>query len=146
MGIPIIDLLTMMSLDWMNVPHGNPSNLAVEPSLYTPYLAPMTFFERLSNVFISTSMVSIFNYYARNQDKQVQKFFGPGYPNVIEMQKDVSLVLANYDQSLHGIRAFVPSIVPVGGLHVIDRNETLPQVCTVNFFVISANEQKLMLI
>lgn len=128
LNIPMIDIVTMSSTDWMNTPHGNPSNLAVEPSILAPYTTPMTFFERLGNFLISTSAEFLFNYYSREQDEYVQKYFGPGYPSVVEMQKDLSLILINYHQSLDGIRAFTPAIVPVGGLHVIDRNETLPQV------------------
>lgn len=113
-------------------PFGTPINLAVDPVLWLPYGPPMTFFERLNNFFTHHILAYAFNYYVKEQDHYVEKYFGPNYPSVVDLQKDVSLVLLNYDPALYGIRPFAPIIVPISGLHVVDRNETLPKVRTIS--------------
>lgn len=116
---------------WSFEPFGTPVNLAADPILFFPYEPPMSFIERFNNFVTHHLVAHTFNYYIRDQDKYVEKFFGPGYPNVIDLQKDVSLVLLNHDPALYGVRTFAPIVVPISGLHIVDRNETLPNVCKI---------------
>lgn len=129
--VPVIGLVTSPLSDWTYSALRSPVNPAVDVSVDLPYNVPMTFLERLHNFFFIHSMTHSFNTLVSSQDKQVEKYFGPGYPSVIDMQKDLSLVLVNHDMTLNGLRAFSPVIVPVGGLHIVDRNDTLPEVCTI---------------
>lgn len=124
----MVAVVTTAMFDWMNEPTGNPSNLAVEPSVFSEYITPMTFFQRLGNVLLSTYITWSFKYHVHDQDAIVRKLFGSDFPDVVELQKDISLTLVNYNQALNGIRPFVPSIVPIGGLHVVDSDDNLPQV------------------
>ncbi|XP_031787743.1 UDP-glucuronosyltransferase 2B20-like [Nasonia vitripennis] len=127
LNVPMVDLMTTVPPDWIHSVHGNPQNLAVEPSMVTRYMPPMTFLERLDNVITSYKTVATFYSGMREQDTWVQQNFGPGYPSVVDMQKDLALLLINYHPALYGRRTFVPSIIPVAGMHVVDRNETLPK-------------------
>lgn len=128
--VPMIGIVISPLPDWVYYGLRSPLNIATDVSMELPYTPPMTFFERLHNLFFIHSMTYSFNKYVRSQDKQVEKYFGTGYPSVIDLQKDLSLVLVNHDMTLNGLRSFAPSLIPVGGLHVdIDANETLPEVC-----------------
>lgn len=113
---------------WHFEPFGTPINLAVDPVCQLSYAPPMTFFERLNNFVFHHILTHSFNYFIREQDQFVEKYFGPGYPSVVDLQKDVSLVLLNHDPALYGMRPFAPNIVPISELHIVDRNETLPNV------------------
>lgn len=128
--IPVIGVVTSPLSDWTYSALRSPVNPAVDVSVDLPYSSPMTFFERLHNLFYIHSITHTFKNCIRSQDKQVEKYFSKGYPSVVEMQKDLSLVLVNHDMTLHGLRSFSPVIVPVGGLHIKDKNERLPEVCT----------------
>ena len=91
----------------------------------------MTFSQRLNNVITYYVTGAVFDYVIRQQDKYVQQNFGHDYPSNADAVKDFSLLLVNQHWSLNGMRALVPAIVPIGGLHIVDRNETLSHVCTV---------------
>lgn len=134
--MPFIAVVTPPLLDWMFTPFATPINLATDPSPTSSYAAPMTFLERLNNFIIFHSITRTFNKYVREQDECVEKFFGPTYPNSVDLMKEVSLVLVNHDHAVSGLRPFSPMIIPVGGLHVVDHNETLPEVS-----IISTNYQ-----
>ena len=129
LNVPVVGVVTPLLLDWHFDPLGTPINLATDPSIFSPYVAPMTFFERLENFYTYHSVNRAFSKYSKDQEELVEKYFGPGFPSTTDMVKEVSLVLVNHDVSLSGIRPFSPIVIPVGGLHVVDHNETLPQVC-----------------
>ncbi|XP_058794059.1 UDP-glucosyltransferase 2-like [Phymastichus coffea] len=126
LDLPLVGLVSTSMLDWLHDPLGNPHNPAVDTSILSEYYRPATFIERFGNFLTSIYIKYSFNYYVRSQDAYVKKYFGPGLPNVVEMQKDIDLVLVNYHHALSGIRVHTPAIVPVGGLHIVDTNETLP--------------------
>lgn len=115
---------------------GSPVNLATDPMIMLPYSLPMKFFQRLHNVYNYYFTVYNFNKYAHLQNTYVEKYFGPGYPSAEDLQKDISLVLVNYDQSLNGVRPFAPMILPVGGLHISDTDEPLVEVRMMSRFLL----------
>ncbi|XP_014220312.2 UDP-glucuronosyltransferase 1-3-like [Trichogramma pretiosum] len=127
LNVPIVSMVTTSLFEWMYRPLGNPSRLAVEPTTFSGGYHPMSFKERLSNVVLSHYFENSFNREARNaQNAMVEKAFGPGMPDVIDLQKEISLTLVNYHHALNGVRAFTPSVVPVGGIHVFENEDVLP--------------------
>ncbi|KAJ8681570.1 hypothetical protein QAD02_017362 [Eretmocerus hayati] len=128
LNVPMVLVVTTPPFDWMNGPLGNPVNPAVDTSILSKSQSPTTFLERLSN-FLSISYTTfMYNIFAREQDELVERVFGPGYPSVVDLIKDTSLVLVNHHLALNGVRPFVPGVVPVGGLHVDDENaDELPK-------------------
>ena len=133
MNIPVIGVVTLPLLDWMYYYFGTPMNLATDPSLFSEYTPPMNFFERLGNVITYYRVMWTGFRYIKLQEKYVEQIFGPGFPDMMELHKDVSLVLLNHDMAVGGLKPFAPVIVPVGGLHIVDHNETLLPVCI--FFI-----------
>ena len=129
LNIPLVMVATTPTmLDWTNEPLGNPVNHAAQPSLFSKATTPMNFYERLSNFILTTKLTLSHNYHVREQNHYVWKNFGAHFPSVMELYKDVSLVLINHHHALNGIVPFTPAIIPVGGLHIIDSGSALPQV------------------
>ncbi|XP_011495683.1 PREDICTED: UDP-glucuronosyltransferase 2B17-like [Ceratosolen solmsi marchali] len=125
--VPVVTIITSTMYDWMNYPIGNPSNAAIEPSAFSSFNSPMTFPERLQNVLIKMYIVWTFDNYMSKQDKKVKELFGPDYPDIRDMQQDISLVLLNYHHSITGVRTFATSVQPVAGLHIEDTKDKLPK-------------------
>ncbi|XP_058790297.1 UDP-glucosyltransferase 2-like [Phymastichus coffea] len=128
LNVPVIGVVTPSLFAWQYSGFQTPINLAVDPCTNAAFTTPMTFCQRLINLLTHECLKFGFALYTHPQNKYVEKYFGPGLPNVVDLQKDISLVLANYDASLFGIRTFSPKVVPVPGLHIVDHNETLPQI------------------
>ncbi|CAB0031707.1 unnamed protein product [Trichogramma brassicae] len=127
LGIPIVAVITLPLLDWLFEPLGNPINLAAEPSIFSPYAAPMSFLQRLDNFIRFKSINRDFDRFSEEHARYVEKYFGISDRKPIELIKDVSLVLVNYDYSVSGVRPFAPIVVPVGGLHILDHNDSVPE-------------------
>lgn len=115
-------------MEWQYDVFGTPINLAVDRRFFFGGVQPSGFVDRLNNWMSYYRVMKAYSSTVRKQDAYVDKYFGPGHPNSVDLLKEVSLVLVNHDLSLNGIMPFAPKVVPVGGLHIVDRNETLPKV------------------
>lgn len=115
-------------MDWHHESLGNPLNTAVTPTMGAKDFDRANFWSRLTNTLSSKYVSGLFNYYMYDQDKHVEKYFGPGHPNVMELQKDIDLMLTNTHFSLDEPTAHTPAVVPVGGLHIKDDDAKLPKV------------------
>lgn len=111
----------------MYEPLGVPRNYATDPAVNSPYATPMSFSERLYNFVRSIRLKYIEIDSWPRINKITKELFGISYTT--EVLKDVSLLLLNYYPALNGVRSLPQNIIPIGGLHIIDRNETLPKVC-----------------
>jgi glucuronosyltransferase len=126
--VPVVAVVATTLYDWLNEPFGIPFNPAAEPSILSGFTSSMTFSQRLYNVMLEMYTRSIYNYYIGRQDKMVKQLFGPDYPTIHEMQKDISLVLVNYHYSMNGPRSSMPMIQDVAGLHIEESKDQLSQV------------------
>ena len=120
--------MTSALIDWYNEPLGNPINTAVTPLGWSGLFHPLDFWGRLTNTLLYHVINVQYKYHINAQNRYVEKFFGPGYPDAAELPKDLDLLLVNTHYSLDGIRAFTPAIVPVAGLHIVDDGAKLPNV------------------
>lgn len=114
---------------------GNPHNTAVTPNAFSKMFHPMTIWERLENTLTYPLMTSNFHAYMERQIKFIHKYIGTHVTNVFDLYKEVALILANSHYSLNGVKPLVPTVVEVGGLHIRDENETLPEVRSVRKLV-----------
>lgn len=80
-------------------------------------------------------MYAEFKYQIGVHNKYVEELFGSGLPDVRELPKDLDLLLVNSHYSLDGIRPYTPAIVPVGGLHINDDGQKLPDVSNYIFLI-----------
>lgn len=126
--IPLVNIATAVMFDWIHEPMGNPVNLAMDASLFSQSTSLETFLDRLKNFYLWNYINWSYDFYTRYQNEIVEEVFGPGYPSVIELQRETSLMLVNYNQALHGMKPFTPAVVPIGGLHIDDSDDDLPPV------------------
>lgn len=136
LNIPMILYSPSGLYDWMTDSFGNPANPSFVPTISLGYTEDMNFKQRLLNTVTQLLTKIIYNYKSEIQNEYVEKYFGPGFPNIHDLQKNASLVLVNSHYSLSGVRPFTNAVVEVGGLHLQleDDHEELPAVCLNNFF------------
>ncbi|XP_058790295.1 UDP-glycosyltransferase UGT5-like isoform X2 [Phymastichus coffea] len=127
LDIPVIGIVTTPLCDYQYDGFGATKNLAVQRSMFSAYSESMLFFERVENYLNYHRAIRNYNDYTRPQEKYIRKYFGEGYPGIINLPRHVSLVLINHDISIDGIESFAPKVIPVGGLHIVDHNESLPK-------------------
>lgn len=128
LNIPVVGIATTALLpDWVNPYMGNPFDPSNDVGFFSSGVPPTTFLERLINFYKSTSLVAEANYYFRAQNSYINKYFGPGYSSAQEFNRDLSLVLLNYDSAVFGPRTFSPAVVPIGGIHMTAEEEPLQE-------------------
>ena len=115
-------------LDWVNSYIGNPVNPALDGTIFSENVAPMTFIERFKSLIMTVYITWSGYHHMPIQNKYLEKYFGPNCLDVLELQKDLALVLLNYNSDMSGLRIFTPSVVPIAGVHIQEDNETLPNV------------------
>lgn len=126
--IPMIGFSSNQLMNWQHESLGNPLNTAVMTAIGWKDFDHTNFWSRLANTVMSKYLTALFKYYMYEQDEYVEKYFGPGYPDIIELQKDIDLMLVNTDLSLNGPAAYTPAVVPIGGLHIKDDDSNLDEV------------------
>ena len=117
-----------LMLDWVNSYIGNPINVAVESTIFGQRVPPMNFLERFLNLFQTISIIFSAHHNLKHQNNYVEKYFGPGYPDVFELQRDLSLVFLNYHHAIFGVRPLTLSVVPIAGVHIRDHDDPFPEV------------------
>lgn len=123
--IPVIGTIattSWLSMEWIM---GNPSNPAINPTVISTYSYPMTYVQRLGNLWKYWSHLVFRNYYTFPELKKFYRKFFPNYFNFAD-QNEMSLVFSNSLPVLTP-RSKVPTIINVGGLH-IQPAKPLPEV------------------
>lgn len=121
--IPTVGVMTCPFHDWLSHHVGNPVEPAFVPTLFSAYGSSMTFWERLTNTFFVKLLQIQMDYYTSGQIRFVKEHFNMDTP-ILDLYKELSLILVNSHYSLHGIRPFTKAVVEVGGLHL--SNEETP--------------------
>ncbi|RZF43050.1 hypothetical protein LSTR_LSTR001228 [Laodelphax striatellus] len=111
---------------------GNPFGVAYLPSSDTNYNSRMSFIQRLHNTARAvSSLVWGYTFYLPKQDGIMRKYFthkgAESMPYIVDMLKEVSLVIVNSQASVDYARALVPNVIQVGGLHIANTTKPLPQ-------------------
>lgn len=126
----MIGVTTTFAYDWTNEPLGNPTSLSFVPSFFSNLPVKMNFWERLQNVWAFRYQGYKMNSYMETQKKYVDEHFGLGYPSLVDLSKELSLVFVNSYHTFNGIRPMTAGVVEIGGLHIEDTK--LTPVSTVN--------------
>lgn len=125
---PMIGLVSSVLYDWMYDPFGNPASPALISNFKKGDSLMINFASRLISTFNSMREKLMFNHYSQKQNNYVTKHFGPNFPNIDELQKEVSLLLVNSHYSLTGAKPFTTSVVEVGGIHIQEDGGKLTEV------------------
>ncbi|XP_053982305.1 UDP-glycosyltransferase UGT5-like isoform X2 [Hylaeus volcanicus] len=124
--VPIVGVSSSVLYPWSNDIIANPENLAYVPNNLLDYSSHMNFWERTHNFVHTLYNKWNFNYITQEQNEIIRKYLGPGIPDIRELERSVSMILANSHISMNGIRAMTPALIEVGGLHVQEEGVELP--------------------
>ena len=117
------------TFNWVAGNLGTPSPPSFTPSILTGFTDQMTYVERLMNFVAITFNWAImkFYYYPKMESVYREYFNDPTIPSIEEIEKNVSIVLANSHVSITRPKALMPDIIDVGGLH-LEPAKPLPKV------------------
>merc|ERR1711971_1244677 len=97
---------------------GNPINPMVQPHLMSGFLEPMTFSQRLTNIFLEKMLDAWISYSDGLQIAHVRDHFGKDIPDFCDIGRERSaLSLINSHFVTHGVSLSYPNMVEIGGLH-----------------------------
>lgn len=87
-----------------------------------------------------TGALLMYNYlHLPKVQHMLDKTLGDKAPSIYDLVDNVSLSLVNWHPSLTPASAS-PNLVPIGGIHIKNTTDPLPQVLTISLlFVLSAN-------
>ncbi|XP_075147163.1 UDP-glycosyltransferase UGT5-like [Haematobia irritans] len=125
---PIIGVSTFGTANFLDYVVGNPLPLSYIPHLTLSYDNHMTLKQRIVNVLIEAFDRFCFNFIVLpNQEKLYRMQFPKAQISLDEARKNVSLVLLNDHFTLRSPRPYVPNMIEVGGLHIKQTAEALPE-------------------
>ncbi|KAJ8982534.1 hypothetical protein NQ317_018575 [Molorchus minor] len=100
---------------------GNGVQPSFLPLFHVEFTENMDFSQRVTN-FIYTHLETVLRqwYELAATEKLARRLLGTEVDDFGDIQRHISLVLANLDPTVHYARPLTPNIIPVGGLHVKD--------------------------
>ncbi|KAK5648758.1 hypothetical protein RI129_003650 [Pyrocoelia pectoralis] len=105
---------------------GNPLQAAYMPYYNTLHTDRMSFLERITNYLLIHSEILYRKYMAiPAESKLAKKHFGENIQSFDEVERNISILISNYDPILCFPLALPPNIIPAGGLH-IESDKPLP--------------------
>lgn len=125
---PFIEVSTHQLMPWVYADLGFSSEASYQPSMFSVLPMPMNFRQRMWNVFADVLAIVLAKtmYYWRDQSL-MEKYYGPGVPDLKEVSGNASLLLVNTHFSLHGAQPHPPNVIEVGGLHISGKVNPLPK-------------------
>ena len=114
---------------WISLMTGNPENPSYMPNYLLPYTSHMTFFERIFNFVIHITTTSLYQYsYIPKQEAIARKYFKEDLPRFMDVSKNFSIILVNTLVGLDDPRPLLPSVIPIGGMHIDEKPDPLTKV------------------
>ncbi|CAL7940604.1 unnamed protein product [Xylocopa violacea] len=126
LNLPIVGVMTTNFQDWVSHLTGNPHNPSFVPNLFLSLSQPMTFWERVMNTFVTNKVRRDLQYYMSQQSDYVKQYFNID-ESIAELHKGIAAILVNSHHSIDGIGQFTQGVIEVGGLHVNEESDPLPQ-------------------
>ncbi|XP_068083275.1 UDP-glycosyltransferase UGT5-like [Anabrus simplex] len=124
---PVMAMVAYSSPPWAGFRMGNPDNPSYVNTFNLPYSDHMDFFQRMVNMILhSFVLLSRAFYHMPAQQKIAEDFFGKSLPPIVDVEKNLSLILVNIHYSMDYPRPMVPALIPVAGMH-IKPSKPLPQ-------------------
>lgn len=114
---------------WLALTMANPENPSYMPNFMLPYTSHMSFRERLHNVITHNLMLFLYEYrHLYKQEVLARKFFKEDFPPFRNTERNFSIILVNVAFGLDDPRPLLPSVIPVGGMHIKAKPDPLPKV------------------
>jgi len=123
---PIIQFSPAGPVPFQMVGTGNIMNPSIQPLITSPFIEPLTFYQRLTNHF-SLATFDISMDYSADGIHEAQKAIDKeiDHPKDI-LRKRTALVIACSHYVTHGSWPYLPNVIEVGGLHLKDA-KALPE-------------------
>lgn len=122
---PVIGINPMGAIDMVNFILGNSAPPSYVPSFVACFPDEMTFFQRAVNALIGPMMGPFFSMgFLSHQDRLMHELV-PDAPPLLDLMANISLLLLNAHYTFETPRPYLPNMIPIGGLHIVD--EELPK-------------------
>ncbi|CAL7940606.1 unnamed protein product [Xylocopa violacea] len=121
--VPVVGASSCVLYPWINDYIGNPHSFAFASNIFLSYQQNMNLWQRTHNFLYYFYATWMFNDITSQQTELLRKYISPDAPDIRQLERKISMVLANSHQSLTGIKDTTPAHVEVGGLHVMEKDE-----------------------
>lgn len=107
---------------------GNPTNPSYIPSGYRDF--EQNFWGRLDNFLFGVLWRLHYHLFVVPEAQRIADEFFPSYSknDILEIEKNVSIVLTNTHPVITGVRPIVPATIEVGGIHLKKEPKEIPKV------------------
>ncbi|XP_076297234.1 UDP-glucosyltransferase 2-like [Lasioglossum baleicum] len=127
-AVPFIEVSTHQLMPWVYTDLGFSSEASYQPSMFSTSPMPMNLRQRMWNAFADVLATVIAETMYRWRDQSLmEKYYGPGVPDLKEMSGTASLMFVNTHFTLHGAQPHPPNVIEVGGLHISGKINPLPK-------------------
>ncbi|KAJ8676543.1 hypothetical protein QAD02_012330 [Eretmocerus hayati] len=124
--IPVVIVSSALEYPWINDLTGNDDNPATVPNALFTAFGGMNFWQRLQNTVMYHNEVKKFHALTEtSQTESMRKHINPNMPSIRVIEKNSALILVNSHHILFGVKPALPTLVPIGGLHVEESDSTL---------------------
>jgi glucuronosyltransferase len=114
---------------WLSLTTGNPENPAYMQNFLLPYTSHMTFSERIVNSLSHVFMTFLYEQsHIPRQESIARRYFKQDLPPFMDMWRNFSVILVNTLTGLDDPRPLLPSVIPIGGMHIKPEADPLPKV------------------
>ncbi|XP_050424430.1 UDP-glycosyltransferase UGT5-like [Adelges cooleyi] len=122
-GAPVVQLIPATPVAFVSQWFSQPFHPAYIPDQNSGYSDRMSFFVRLTNVFVTLLQFILYPlFYMPKQTEIMNKYFNytgwESRPTLEEMTKNISLTLMNAHFTIGSPRPLVPSFIEVAGMHL----------------------------
>ncbi|XP_065361634.1 UDP-glucosyltransferase 2-like [Calliphora vicina] len=125
---PMVGVSTFGTINFVDVLVNNISPMSYIPHMSLPFDNHMNLQERLVNVVTSVMDDFLHNFLMLPTQKKIfEKYFPSSKLTFEEVRKNFSLVLLNHHFTLGFPRPYVTNMIEVGGLHIKQKPDPLPQ-------------------
>lgn len=122
-GASLIIFSTVGINNWVNSLVGNPSPPSYISDVSQNYPTNMTFFQRLQNTLLIQCEAFVHRVFVYPAHGELMKKYIPRAPHYSEVFFNASIVLLNSDSSITAAIPKVPSMIDIGGIHILTPKE-----------------------
>ncbi|KAH8372073.1 hypothetical protein KR093_009985 [Drosophila rubida] len=128
-GVPTVAISPTGANSWLNNMFGNPQSSALDPSNFLPFTERMNTRQRIANTLMSTFERLTYNFFHLISQQSVYsnhfELLVQELPNYRDLSKNLSLALINSHPAMDYPRAYLPNMLEVGGLHLLEPIELI---------------------
>lgn len=122
-GAHIVSFCTFGPYSYINYMISNPTPLSYVPEYLLGYSTQMNFTKRLINVCMHIFTFFVLQFYQLREHERMAKQYIPNSGSLYPTIFNVSLVLLNSQDGLHGAAPYVPVMKNIGGFHITERKK-----------------------